>query len=43
MSTMLNVLDRFFEKNPILLAALIGVHPDALREQADDSAPGGRA
>jgi hypothetical protein len=26
----LNWLDRFFESNPILVAALIGVHPSAL-------------
>jgi len=38
---MLSLLDRFFAKNPILIAAFIGVHPDALREQTDDTAPGG--
>ena len=38
---MLSLLDRFFEKNPILLAAFIGVHPVALREQTDDAAAGG--
>ena len=31
---MLRLIDRFFEKNPILLAAFIGVHPRALEEQA---------
>lgn len=39
---MLRLLDRFFEKNPILLAALIGVHPAALQEQADEPAGGAR-
>lgn len=38
---MLSLLDRFFAKNPILLAALIGVHPDVLRDLADDTASGG--
>ena len=41
MSTMLTFLDRFFEKNPILLAAFIGVHPDVLCEQADGDAQDG--
>jgi len=41
-SPMLRLLDRFFANNPILLAAFIGVHPDALRQTDTDTAGGAR-
>lgn len=41
MNTILRAVDRFFEKNPALLAALIGVRPHQLRPDADESVPGG--
>jgi hypothetical protein len=36
---LLRLLDRFFEKNPILIAAFIGVHPRDLEEPEHQDGP----